>query len=127
MRPRAHVDWFNLFRAAPGGASCKPDGFDPVAQRTGGNGDARPLHCGQAPRPVAVPVQFLPVDERDGAPDVGLTGMAEKITPPGPCGESGGDQLPSIIVALEVPDQSNAALSSVTSSARSTRAWLIST
>ena len=83
VRPRAHFDWFNLFCAAPGGASCKPDGFDSVAQRSGGNGDACPPHRGQAPCPVAVPVQVLPVDERDGVPDVGFNGHGGKNNPAG--------------------------------------------
>ena len=55
---------------------------------------------------LRVTVQILPVDERNGALDVGFGGHgAEKITPPGPCGESGGDQSGEIVVAPETARQ----------------------
>ena len=127
VEPQPQVDsLLPLDRNLMDGTVRQPDGFDPVAQGTGGNGDARPPHRGQAPRPVAVPhrrpvrarnagvephavvdpavlgaervgelarivvgmmvaervlrvpVQVLPVDERDGALDVVLNGHGGK-------------------------------------------------
>ena len=60
-----------------------------------------------AERVLRVSVQILPVSMNATARLMsGSAGMAEKITPPGPCGESGGDQLPGIIVAPGAAGQS---------------------
>ena len=49
-------------------------------------------------RVLRVPVQILPSMKDTARLMSGSAGMArEKITPPGPCGESGGDQVPGII------------------------------